>query len=144
MKKLTAILLPPLLSLAVYSQSPDPGDGQAIRKIMAAQVASWNRGNLEEFMIGYWENDSLVFVGKSGLSYGYSTALKHYKETYPDSEKMGTLFFTLIKLQPLSGEYYYVTGKWFLKRKVGDIGGYFTLLFRKFDGQWKIIEDHTS
>jgi ketosteroid isomerase-like protein len=37
-----------------------------------------------------------------------------------------------------------VIGKWFLKRKSGVIGGIYTLLFRKFNGGWRIVVDHTS
>ena len=57
---------------------------------------------------------------------------------------MGTLFFSDLILKKLSDRYYYVTGKWFLKRTVGDIGGYYTLLFRKIGGSWFIVSDHSS
>jgi len=133
-----------LLSLAAFSQTPVSPDEQAIRKLMADQVDAWNRGSIDDFMKGYWQDDSLQFVGKSGVSYGYVNALRHYKQTYASPEQMGRLFFTLLKIQPLSPEYCFVTGKWFLKRTVGDIGGYYTLLFRKIEGQWKIVADHTS
>ena len=48
---------------------------------------------------------------------------------------MGKLFFDLLKVKRLSADYYFVIGKWFLKRKAGDIGGIYTLLFRKINGQ---------
>lgn len=116
----------------------------AIRKLMDGQSAAWNRGDIEGFMNGYWENDSLMFIGKSGVTYGWSNTLKNYKKGYPDTSAMGKLTFTLIQLKRLSGKYYHVTGKWFLKRSVGDIGGYYTLLFRKIKGRWVIVSDHSS
>ncbi|HMH24337.1 MAG TPA: hypothetical protein VK563_21295 [Puia sp.] len=117
---------------------------EAIRKLMEDQTIAWNRGSLDDFMKGYWENDSLEFIGKQGISYGYAQALSNYKKNFDSPDKMGQLTFTLLELKPLSPEYYFITGKWFLKRGAGDVGGIFTLLFRKMDGHWAIIADHTS
>lgn len=130
-----------LLSISALAQSTDE---TAIRKLMADQAAAWNRGSIDDFMKGYWNNDSLIFVGKSGLRYGYTTALNHYKKDYNSTDKMGTLEFTLLKINRLSPNDCFVIGKWFLKRKIGDTGGIYTLLFRKIGGHWLIVCDHTS
>lgn len=119
-------------------------DEQAIRKLMDDQSAAWNRGDIDGFMKGYWENDSLMFIGKSGVTYGWSNTLKNYKKGYPDTAAMGKLTFTLIRVKKLSDKYYYVIGEWFLKRSIGDVGGHYTLLFQKIDGHWVIIADHSS
>lgn len=119
-------------------------DEQAIRQLLAIQNAAWNRGDIDSFMKGYWENDSLMFIGKSGVTYGWTNTLNNYKKGYPDKANMGELTFTLFHIKKLSKKYYHVTGKWFLKRSVGDVGGYFTLLFHKINGQWVIISDHSS
>ncbi len=116
----------------------------AIRKLMADQSAAWNRGSLDDFMKGYWDNDSLVFIGKDGPTYGYKQALSNYKKHYDSPDKMGQLTFTLIKIDQLSPDYCFVIGKWALKRNAGDVGGTYTLLFRRINGTWLIIVDHTS
>ncbi len=116
----------------------------AIRKILDEQTAAWNRGDIDNFMKGYWENDSLMFIGKSGVTYGWVNTLNNYKKGYPDTASMGKLIFTLIQVKKLSKEYYHITGKWFLKRSIGDVGGHYTLLFRKINGRWVIISDHSS
>ena len=95
-------------------------------------------------MSGYWKNDSLMFIGQSGITYGWIQTLANYKLHYPDTIIMGKLKFDIILVKPLSPQYYHVTGKWMLKRSVGDVSGYFTLLFRKIKGTWKIIADHSS
>ena len=119
--------------------------GQAIRKVMADQADAWNQGNIDGFMKGYWNNDSLVFVGQSGLTYGYAQTLSNYKKHYDTPAKMGKLFFTLLSIRQVSPEYCFVLGKWLLKRPAaGDTGGTYSLLFRKIDGQWVIVVDHTS
>jgi ketosteroid isomerase-like protein len=133
-----------LLALTTAAIAQPSKDETAIRQIMAAQVDAWNKGNIDAFMKGYWNNDSLVFIGKSGPSYGYHQALANYKKNYTGPDQMGKLFFDLLKVKRLSVDYYFVIGKWFLKRKAGDIGGIYTLLFRKINGQWRIVVDHTS
>ena len=127
--------------VAVFPQSRNES---AIRRILNEQTAAWNRGDIENFMKGYWENDSLIFTGRSGVTYGYKKTLENYKRGYPDTAAMGKLTFTLIRVIRLSKKYYHVTGKWFLKRSIGDIGGYYTLLFRKISGHWFIVSDHSS
>ncbi len=119
-------------------------DVLAIEQILAKQEKAWNDGDIPTFMIGYWENDSLVFVGKSGLAYGYAKNLANYKKNYPDTTYMGKLHFDIINLKPLGKAHYFVIGKWHLKRTIGDVGGYFTLLFKKTKNGWKIIADHTD
>jgi hypothetical protein len=119
-------------------------DEQAIRKILGEQTMEWNNGNLEKFMSGYWQNDSLVFIGKKGPVYGFNSALNNYKKSYPDTSAMGKLHFEIVSVTRLSNEYYFVIGKWFLNRSVGNVNGAYTLLFRKMKGKWKIIVDHSS
>lgn len=116
----------------------------AIRKTLDDQTAAWNRGDIESFMKGYWENDSLMFIGKSGVTYGWSNTLNNYKKGYPDTAAMGQLIFTLLQVKKLSKKYYHVTGKWYLKRSIGDVSGHYTLVFRKINGRWMIISDHSS
>ena len=128
-------------ALKVAGQSTDE---QAIRNLMNEQTIAWNKGDIPGFMKGYWQNDSLMFVGKNGITYGWSNTLEHYKKGYPDTAAMGKLNFHIIAVQVLSKEYAEVTGQWQLKRTAGDLSGYYTLLFRKIGGQWLIISDHTS
>ena len=130
--------------LAASQSFAQSKDELSIRQILQNQTAAWNRGDIEGFMKGYWENDSLMFIGKSGVTYGWSNTLKNYKKNYPDTATMGKLSFTLIQVKKLSKEYYHVTGKWFLKRSIGDIGGHYTLLFQKINDRWVIISDHSS
>lgn len=130
-----------LAAVPCLSQSKNE---KAIRSLLAEQTAAWNRGDLTHFMKGYWENDSLMFIGKSGVTYGWASTLANYQKGYPDTASMGKLTFNLIQVKRLSCKYYHVTGKWFLKRSIGDVGGHFTLLFNKINGRWVIISDHSS
>jgi len=130
-----------IISFSVFSQTKDEKE---VRNVLATQNAAWNRGDVDAFMVGYWENDSLMFIGKSGVTYGYKNTLSNYKKNYPDTATMGKLTFTLIQVKQLSPEYFHVTGKYYLTRTMGDASGHFTLLFRKINGKWVIISDHSS
>lgn len=119
-------------------------DDREIRAVMASQVDCWNEGDLDCFMKGYWKSDKLVFVGKSGLKYGWDTTLENYKKSYPDKEAMGTLSFDIRIIEPLSDEFWFVVGKWNLQRKSDNPNGHFSLIFRKLDSDWVIVSDHSS
>jgi hypothetical protein len=119
-------------------------DEQAITRMLATQVEQWNKGSIDGYMKGYWENDSLLFIGIKGPRYGYETTLKRYKEAYPDAAHTGTLISTIKSMKKLSAEYYFVVGTWELKRSVGDASGNYTLLIRKIKGTWVIVCDHSS
>lgn len=119
-------------------------DVKEILQILGAQEKAWNEGNIDEFMHGYWENDSLVFVGKNGLTYGYNNTLANYKKNYPDKTHMGKLKFTIISKQALGSQFFSIIGKWELTRTVGNLSGHYTLLLKKINGEWKIISDHSS
>jgi ketosteroid isomerase-like protein len=142
MKRNLFFLLLCLFSTSLFAQ-PNK-DEKEIRAILANQIQFWNKGDIPSFMKGYWQNDSLMFVGKSGVTYGYENTLQNYKKSYSDTAQMGKLFFDILQVKKLSPEYYWVLGKWFLKRSVGDIGGHYTLLFRKIKGRWLIVADHSS
>jgi ketosteroid isomerase-like protein len=119
-------------------------DEQAVRKILNDQIIAWNAGNIDEFMKGYWNSDSLMFIGKSGVTYGYQNTLMNYKKHYSGADAMGILSFDLLKVQQLSPDYFFVVGKFYLKRKIGDLSGHYDLLFRKINGKWQIVADHSS
>ena len=136
---ISALLL--TITVGSYAQNKDE---QQITRMLTAQVEQWNKGNIEGYMHGYWENDSLLFIGSKGPRYGYGVTLKRYKEAYPDEAHMGKLTSTITSMQRLSKDYYFIVGKWALKRTAGDVDGSYTLLLRKIDGQWVIVCDHSS
>lgn len=115
-----------------------------IRQLLATQTEAWNRGDLEGFMQTYWKSDSLMFIGKNGIKWGWQQTLDNYKKSYPDTTAMGKLSFDILVVKKLSPGYYYVVGKWMLKRTIGDLSGHYDLLLRKEKGRWVIVADHSS
>jgi ketosteroid isomerase-like protein len=139
--RLFLCLLLALFSSVSFSQTKDE---TAIRNVLQAQEIAWNKGDLEKYMQGYWKNDSVMFIGKSGITYGWQKTLDNYKKGYPNKEAMGKLNFTLLEIKPISAQYYFVVGKWHLQRTIGNLQGIFTLLFKKINGEWVIVADQSS
>jgi hypothetical protein len=138
------ILILSFLSLFISSSFAQSKTEQKIINILKTQDAEWNKGNIDGFMQTYWNSDSLMFIGKSGVTYGWKNTLNNYKKGYPDTSAMGKLDFTLIDIKKLSRKYYHVVGKWHLTRSIGNLQGHFTLLLKKIKGKWLIIADHSS
>ncbi|HOA37785.1 MAG TPA: nuclear transport factor 2 family protein [Flavihumibacter sp.] len=129
------------LSIGAVAQTDPP---TAIRNLMANQQDAWNRGDLVAFMKGYWQSDSLMFIGSKGIVYGYDNTLKRYQTSYSSLEQMGKLRFDILHINRLDENAYLVVGKFYLTRTVGDLSGIFTLTFRRINGEWVITSDHTG
>lgn len=142
MKKISLLALTLILALA--SASAQDKNELTIRKSLNEQLEAWNKGDIPRFMDTYWKNDSLMFIGKSGITYGWQKTMDNYKKGYPDTAAMGKLDFNILQVRRLSTDHYFVVGKWHLARTIGDVGGHFTLLFRRFGDRWMIVADHSS
>lgn len=138
MKFLFVLLFVPLIG---FSQS---NDEKQILDLLSNQTKAWNEGDFDAFMVGYLNSDSLMFIGKSGITYGYAATLNNYRKSYAGADRMGKLSFDILHLKKLGRKNYLVVGKWSLKRTAGDAGGYYTLTFEKQKGSWVIVADHSS
>ena len=119
-------------------------DRQAIVNLMHNQEVAWSNGDIEGFMQGYWKSDSLMFIGKRGPTYGWQQAVDNYRKGYPGKAAMGKLTFRIDKVELISKGDAFVMGAWSIAREKDAPGGYFTLWFKKINGEWKIVCDHTS
>jgi len=131
-----------LVSISTFAQTPK--DRQAILNVLEKQRVDWNRGDIEAFMQSYVKSDSLLFVGKSGPTYGWQNTLNNYKRSYNGKAGMGMLTFGIKKVDFLNKDVAFVLGSWHLKREKDEPQGYFTLIFKKLNGEWKIVVDHSS
>ncbi|TKC12219.1 DUF4440 domain-containing protein [Pedobacter polaris] len=141
MKKIILFII---LIAALNANAQKPTDKQDILNVLEKQRSDWNRGDIEAYMQGYWKNDSLLFVGKSGPTYGWQKTLENYKKGYPDKATMGVLTFGIKKVDFLTKDKAFVLGSWNVKQEKGELKGYFTLILRKIDGIWKVVVDHSS
>ena len=142
--KTSYYILISFIFIHVFSFSQNNRKEKIILNSLKAQENEWNKGNIEGYMAYYWISDSLKFIGKSGITYGWKNTLEHYKISYPDKKKMGMLTFSEIKFESLKRNIIMVTGRWELARENDNLNGYYSLLWKKTKGKWVIISDHTS
>lgn len=150
----TTLLLCAITLSAVGAQHTAPAQKKSmraeteIRAVLDAQVAAWNRGDIEGFMDGYWKSEKTTFLSTSGVSRGWQALLDCYKRGYPDKKTMGTLAFSELEINLLGRDAAFIIGRWALERekdgKPDRPGGVFTLVARKFPEGWRIVSDHTS
>jgi ketosteroid isomerase-like protein len=122
---------------------------EAVRKevieVLERQAVAWNEGDLEAFMDDYWRSPDLVFTSGGRVQRGWQMTLDRYRATYGSApETMGRLSFSEVEVHPLGGGAAWVLGRWGLERQGRVQGGIFTLVFRRIDGRWLIVHDHTS
>jgi ketosteroid isomerase-like protein len=118
-------------------------DFNVLKDVLTKQVEAWNKGDIDGFMQGYWHSDSLRFISKRGINYGYDSVASQYKKSYANPEKMGTLSFSDLQFTSLdNAELANVTGNWKIEGE-SPAGGNFSLICKLINGEWKIIIDHT-
>jgi beta-aspartyl-peptidase (threonine type) len=135
------------ISLAAAGIAPAAGNDDPvvkIRAVMSAQVAAWNRGDIDGFMEGYARSDATEFVSGDKITRGWRTVGDRYRKKYGSREKMGRLTFSDIKITPLGADAAIVLGRWQLVRPNDKPHGIFSLLFRHTPAGWRIVHDHTS
>lgn len=139
-----ALILTTLI-IAFSCAEPNNDAGRAaILKTMQMQEDAWNNADIDGFMAGYWNSDSLMFVSGDHVSFGWQKVTDNYKAKYSSKELMGHLDFKVEKLDQLASDAYIMVGNWNLDRVSGPIGGKFTLLWKEIDGKWVVVIDHTS
>ena len=119
---------------------------EEINGLMYEQEESWINGNIEDFMKKYWKNDSLIFIGKSRINYGWNKTTSNYKRAYPSRNSMGLLHFNNIKCLPINDTTHIISGQWNISRldSSKNVGGYYSLMWIKKEDGWRIVYDHTS
>ena len=118
---------------------------EAIHNVLHLQQTAWNAGDIETYMQGYWKNEQLKFFSGGEISYGWQATLEGYHRRYPNTAAMGRLTFDLHETTLLSPTIASVLGDYHLDLASGEkANGYFSLILRKIDGQWKIVQDHTA
>src|SRR5881275_943364 len=133
-----------LASRSSFAEPQKSDTAPEIRAVLSAQQEAWNRGDVEEFMNGYWRSEETVFVSGDEVTRGWQKVLDRYKRNYSDRAKMGTLTFSNLEITSLSNDSAVALGVWKLKRANDEPHGRFTLIFRRLPAGWRIVHDHTS
>jgi len=126
-------------------------DEKEIRAVLEAQVKAWNKGDLDGFMAGYWNDDGLTFISGGDITSGWKKTKERYEKRYKaEGKEMGKLTFSELHIETFSPNAAMLRGKFELvfekekDEKKKTARGRFTLILRKFPDGWKITHDHTS
>jgi hypothetical protein len=116
-------------------------DEAAIRKILTEQQKTWSDNDIDGFMQGYWQSDELTYFSGGKITKGWNTTLANYIRKYPSEKETGTLNFEIANITKINDDAYWVMGSYFLARDAGDANGTFMIVFKRINGEWKIIGD---
>jgi ketosteroid isomerase-like protein len=116
----------------------------AVKAVLEAQRAAWNRGDVEGYMDGYALSADITFVSGDSITRGWQTVQDRYQKNYGTREKMGTLTFSDLETTVLSPNAVVMLGRWHLQRANDQPHGRFTLIFRRIKQGWRVVHDHTS
>jgi beta-aspartyl-peptidase (threonine type) len=112
-------------------------------KIMMKQAEAWNEGDIDGFMEAYWKSDELTFCSGGKVVRGWTATRARYKERYKDKAAMGKLTFSEMETHSLGADVKLMIGRWHLELPQPKSGNY-SLVWRKVDGTWCIVHDHSS
>jgi ketosteroid isomerase-like protein len=134
------------LGLAGRGQTEQPvAPADAVRQVLDAQVAAWNKGDLEKFMAGYWHSPELSFFSGNDKRRGWEDTLSRYRQRYQaEGKEMGKLSFTDLEIESPAPDLAWVRGRFKLVMSKEAPTGLFTLIFKKLPEGWRIVHDHTS
>ena len=144
MKQLFILLLFLLFTVNCLAQKFSVEEKKEILKVLEDQRIAWNNGDLSAYMQGYWQSDSLRFITKNGITFGWKETLERYRKVYPTKEAMGNLTFEVISLEELKLNSAFMIGKWTLEIKDKIVSGSFSLIWQKINRKWLIVVDHSS
>jgi len=143
MVRYIAILLFILNSCATSPQG-NAREIDAIKQVLTSQQLCWNNGDIDGFMLGYWNSEKFKFSWVNGTEYGWENALEKYKISYPTKESMGEFIFEILDVKLTSDTTAILDGEWELIRKNDNPKGSFTYIFKKIENNWLIISDYST
>lgn len=115
----------------------------ALTGILEKQTLAWNEGDIDGFLKPYWNDENLTFSSGGNTARGWKATKARYQKGYPDKATMGKLTFSELEVYPLSEGAAFMLGRWKLDRE-SPAEGNFSLVWKKIDGQWLIVHDHSS
>jgi beta-aspartyl-peptidase (threonine type) len=143
MVRWSAVWLSTLIALSTGDRWGHAEDPDTLHASLNQQAEAWNRGDLDAFMGAYWKSPKLTFSSGGETTRGWNETLERYRKRYPDREIMGKLTFSALETQMLGSDAALTLGRWELDRKEPARGN-FSLVWRKMDGTWRIVHDHSS
>ena len=81
------LLLPIIFNSCAKSPKVNVEEIDAIKDVLSNQQICWNNGDIEGFMLGYWNSEKFKFSWVNGTEYGWENAFEHSSWIYKDTQK---------------------------------------------------------
>src|SRR5262245_20094800 len=134
---MTHRVLVALWLLAASAPGEDPAREASM--VLDAQIAAWNRGDLEGFCALYSED--AVFASTTGLHRGRAEVLERYRKRYPSRAAMGTLAFDKEDVQA-SADAVSIVARWRLAfPDKPEASGLTLVVLRRTPDGWRLVQD---
>jgi hypothetical protein len=103
----------PLLIFFSCTELPqgNASEVDAIKQVLTTQQKCWNNGDIDGFMLRYWNSKMFEFSWVNGTEYGWENALEKYKISYPTKDSMGEFRFELLDVNLTSDTTATLNGK---------------------------------
>jgi uncharacterized protein (TIGR02246 family) len=127
---------------------------EQVAKLLDAQAADWNRGDLAAFTSVY--DEDAVFVSPTEVTRGRAAVLERYRKRYPDQAAMGTLQLEIVEMRDVWGPEITplgdatpggvhgasVVARWSLRREgTPSSSGHTLIVLQRSGSTWRIIHD---
>ena len=102
---------------------------------------AWNAGDVDGFLDGYYDSDSVRYVGGETVIRGKNNIVQHFRSR----GATGTLSLVHFEVDFISPEDAICFGQYHVVDDEEEIHeGYFTAHVRRIGDSWKIVSDHSS
>ncbi len=138
-----------LIILMLPAQADMASDDTALKEIIEAVRNGWLQADGTPFRENFLDFEGARYIESGGQNNGLSELINHHVEPEADAFEDFTLNFSNIETH-LEGDFAWAIADTEIKATLKRDGrvihnkGHETFLFRKVDGQWKVVHTHSS
>jgi len=128
----------------LLAATPSGAAAEAARGV-EAQVAAWNRGDLESALEAYCSEPRMTWVARSGVTHGFEEFAAGMRSDFADRGLMGRYEAELLETRSLGRRSALVVLRWSITRDGRRLmGGVSTQLWERCRGRLRITLEHAG
>ena len=140
-----------VLGLAFFSQHAwaEEDDAAALVAIVQAVEMGWEEADGAPFREHFLDFEGARYIESGGQNNGLSDLVEHHVE--PEGDALDSLELTFSKIEThIEGDFAWAVANTEIKaivkkdKRVIHNRGYQTFLYRRVDGEWKVVHTHSS
>ena len=132
------------VAMMMLVQAPT-GAALEARRGLDAQVAAWNRGDLEAALDAYCDEPRMTWVARSGVTRGFGPFAASMRQDFADRTRMGRFEAEPLETRGLGRRAALVVVRWSITRDGRRLmGGVSTQIWERCRGRLRITLEHAS